>query len=153
ASLTLEQLENRLVPASVSFYSGNLVITPSAGELSMNLALTQTAGTANKFSVTDHGSSVGTYSAVSNISVTATNGSDTVTLDLSGTTYTGSFLANTGNGNDMVSITSTGGAGAMLGNTLISSGVGNDAVNLNSTGTTAVTFGGSIQVTGTGSGG
>jgi hypothetical protein len=146
--LALEQLENRLVPASVTYFNGNLVITPSAGELAMNLTVKQT-GVSNTFSVTDNGKNLGTYTAVGNIFVTGTNGSDSVTLNLGGLVYSGNFTANSGNGNDSVDVESGGAAGAILGNTLISSGLGTDLVFLN-TGAAAGRFGGNITVVGTG---
>jgi hypothetical protein len=151
ALLALEQLENRWVPASVTFFNGNLVIGPSSGELAMNLTVTQT-GVANTFSVTDNGKTLGTYTAVGNIFVTGTNGSDSVTLNLGTTAYSGNFTANTGNGDDTVDVESGGAAGAILGNTLISQGLGNDQVFLNFLSSSSARFGGNITVVGTGAG-
>jgi hypothetical protein len=138
--LDVEALEGRLVPATVRFFGSNLFISPSAGEPALNLVVTQPA--ANTFAVTDQARAAGTYGPVGTLFITGGNGADSITVDFSGRTYTGSLTANTGNGNDTFTIRSTGGAGAILGNTFLSTGVGNATVNLNSTGTTAVTFGG-----------
>jgi hypothetical protein len=143
--LIVEQLEQRCVPAAVKFTSGSLSITPSAGEIALDLTVTETA--ANAFSVTDGTSSLGTFTGVSNINVTGGNGSDSVTLNLNGLSLTGSFSANTGNGNDTIDITNNSGtAGSIGGNVTILSGLGNDSVSLSSHSAGVLRVGGSVHV-------
>jgi len=101
------------------------------------------------FLVTDGSKTVGPYGPVANLDITAGAGSDSLTVDLNGSTYTGNLLVSTGAGNDSITILSSTGAGAILGNTNLIAGAGVDSINLNSTGTTAVRFGGSVQVTST----
>ncbi len=146
--LSLEQLEDRLVPATAHFVSGTLLISPSPGESGLNLTVTQSS--ANTFQVTDNGKPVGTYGPVANLDITGGSGADSITVDLDGKTYTGNLLINSGTGNDTLTIQSTGGAGGIGGNTTLITGTGVDSINLNSAGTTAIRFGGSVQVISTG---
>jgi hypothetical protein len=141
--LELETLENRWLPASVTFVSGYLIIQPSSGEAALNLTVTQSSP--NHFTVKDGASTLGTFGPVSNIDITGGNGADSITVNLNALTYTGNIQSiNTGNGNDSVSIT---GGGAILGSTNIQTGAGNDSVSLAST--TPTTFGGPVQLTDT----
>jgi hypothetical protein len=122
----------------------NATVTAGASAVS----ITQSATTPNTFTVQDAGKPAGTYSGVAAILYTGTNAADAVTLDLNGQAYTGRFLANTGTGNDTVTLLSGAGTGgAILGPVTALTGAGDDVVNLNSTGTHAVRFGGLIQVT------
>jgi hypothetical protein len=109
------------------------------------MALTIKQNSSNNFTVTDHGANLGTFTPVSRIFVTGTNGSDSIGLNLNANVYAGDFTVNSGNGNDTVQIF---GGGTMKGNTLIASGLGNDSVDINSTGAAAMTFGGNIQAVG-----
>jgi hypothetical protein len=59
--LELETLEDRWVPANVTFVSGFLIIGPSSGEPALNLTVTQSATTANTFTVKDGTSTLGTF--------------------------------------------------------------------------------------------
>jgi hypothetical protein len=145
--LSLEALEARWVPATVRLLGSlldarNAAITAGA----TSVTITQSATTPNTFTVKDGLTPLGTYTGVSAINYTGTNAADAVTLDLNGLAYAGSFLANTGAGNDTVTILSGAGTGgAILGAVTALTGAGNDLVNLNSTGTHPVRFGGPIQ--------
>ncbi len=139
---SLEPLEDRCVPATVRLISGTLYISnPTIVGTTTNVTVTQTA--ANTFSVTDGASNNGTYANVSNINYTGSNAADRFTLNLNGLTYTGSLLANAGNGNDSVTVNN----GNMRGNLQVFPGSGNDSVGLGNT--AALTVGGTTQVTDT----
>jgi large repetitive protein len=147
AFLSVEMLEQRWVPATVRFTAGTLFISnPTITAGGSNARVVQDAATANRFTVIDGSSSI-TFNGVASINYTGSNANDAVTLDLGGNTYTGSFTANTGNGNDTVTILSSGGDGVMRGNATLLTGAGNDVVQINSGGSTAVTIGGNVQVT------
>jgi hypothetical protein len=147
--LFLERLEDRCVPATTRLLGSQLLISsPAVTAGATSVTITQSATALNTFTVTDGGKSNGTYAGVAAILYTGTNAADGVTLDLNGQRYTGSFLANTGTGNDTVTVLSGAGAGgAILGPVTVLTGAGDDVVNLNSTGATAVRFGGLIQAT------
>jgi hypothetical protein len=148
AHLAVEQLEQRWVPANVKFVSGYLLISPSAGEAALNLTVVQSATTANTFTVTDQGKTLGSYAGVGNIFITGGNGADTVSVDLKGKTYTGGLTANTGSGADTVTVMSSAAGGALLGNVNLNGSGGNHVVNL-ATGANGITIGGSVQATDT----
>jgi hypothetical protein len=144
--MTLEQLEQRWVPATVQFFSGNLIIRPSGGEAALTLTVKQTA--ANTFAVTDSGKALGTYAGVGNLLITGGNGSDSVTVDLNGLSYTGNIPSiNTGNGNDTINITNGSGTAASIrGNVTILPGLGNDSVSLSTASAGVLRVGGTVQV-------
>jgi hypothetical protein len=132
---SLELLEGRWLPANVTFVSGYLFIGPSSGETAMKLTAKQSS--ANHFTVTDGASTLGTFGPVGNLLISGSNGSDSITVNLNGLTYTGNIpFINSGNGNDTVSIIN----GKDNGNVLVLLGVGNDSVSL------AANVGGSAQV-------
>jgi S-layer protein len=147
AHLRVEILEDRWVPANVRLASGYLLISPSAGESALNLTVQQTA--ANTFTVKDGASTLGTYGPVGYMIITGGNGADTITVDLNGLSYTGSILANTGAGNDVISITNNSGTAASIGGDVtLLPGLGNDTALINAAGTSgALSIGGSVQVT------
>jgi len=135
AFLSVEFLEDRWVPANVSFNSGYLIIGPSSGETAMNLTVLQSS--ANKFTVTDNLSTLGTYGPVSNLLITGSNGADTITVNLGGLTYTGNIPSiSSGNGNDTVTISN----GKVSGNLTVTLGPGNDSVSL------SASVGGAAQI-------
>jgi hypothetical protein len=142
---SLELLEDRWVPTTVLYVAGNLIITNLTGNVTATL--TQTAANTFKVAVTGLGSTP-SFSGVSNIIYNGSNGTDNVTVDLAGRTYTGSLFINSGNGNDSVILGGAG--GGILGGVNVLTGPGHDLVALNSAGTGPVTFGGTIQVTSTG---
>ena len=144
--MTLEQLEQRWVPATVQFFSGYLIIKPSSGEAALTLTVKQTA--ANTFAVTDSGKALGTYAGVGNLLITGGNGSDSVTVDLNGLSYAGNIPSiNTGNGNDTINITNGSGTAASIrGNVTILPGLGNDSVSLSSASAGVLRVGGTVQV-------
>jgi hypothetical protein len=140
---SLELLEGRWVPATVSFINGTLFISNPTVPATTGVVLTQTA--ANRFSVADNGHALGTYAGVGNINYTGSNASDKFTVNLGAFTYTGSLFANSGNGNDTISVTGAG--GAIRGNLTLLPGLGNDFVSLNNAaGSGAFTVGGTTQV-------
>jgi hypothetical protein len=147
--LFFDQLEDRCVPATVHLVGGQLLISnPVVTSGASSLTITQSATTSNTFTVKDGSTNAGTYAGVAAILYSGTGAADAVTLDLNGRAYTGSFLANTGTGNDTVTILSgTGTGGAILGSVTALTGAGDDVVNLNSTGSQAVRFGAAIQAT------
>jgi len=133
--LALEQLEDRWVPATISFYNGILSVTAPIG----NLTLTQTSN--NTFQIVDSGGhSSPSYGPVSSILIDSGNGTHNTTIALGGNIYTGNLVINQHNGADSVGINN----GSVLGNTLIATGTGNDTVAL--AGTASVTFGGNVTL-------
>jgi hypothetical protein len=146
--LELETLEDRWVPANVTFVSGFLIIGPSSGEAAMKLTVTQTA--ANSFKVVDGAATLGTFASVGHLLITGTNGADSITVNLGAFKYTGSIdNINAGNGNDTINITAAG--GGVGGNITILPGLGNDSVSLNNAaGSSSITVGGQIQVSDSG---
>jgi hypothetical protein len=144
AYLAIESLEDRWVPATVRVMGGTLLISnPTLVGGMSNVTITQTAP--NSFQVVDGSKSV-TATGISNIQFTGSNGADTVTLDLNGMVYTGGFVANTGKGNDTVSVISSTAGGAVNGNVTILTGAGNDSVAINDGGGGSLSIGGNIQV-------
>jgi hypothetical protein len=129
ALLFLEHLETRLVPAKVQFFSGNLFVTAQAGQ---PVTLYQTAN--NTFQVV--AGSTSTYSGVSNIQITGTNGADSITVNLGTSSYSGSLLINSGNGNDTIDIFGTGGA-QLRGSTTLLHSFGDESVMVNADTTSA----------------
>jgi hypothetical protein len=87
---------------------------------------------------------------VGNLLISGSNGSDSVTVDLNGKSYTGNIPSiNTGNGNDTINITnSSGTAGSIGGNVTVLSGLGNDSVSLSSASAGVLRVGGTVQVFG-----
>ena len=146
APLALEHLEDRWAPATVQFFNGTLFVSNPTVPATTGVVLTQTA--ANTFSVRDNGTPLGTYAGVGNINYTGSNLADKFTLNLGALTYTGSLFANSGNGNDTISVTGTG--GAIRGNLTLLPGLGDDLVQMNSTGTGGITVGGTLQVSDSG---
>ncbi len=137
---SLEQLEDRWAPATVRFISGTLYISnPTVVSGTSNVTVTQMA--ANTFKVMDGASSNGTFAGVSNITYSGSNAADRFTVNLNGLTYTGSLLANAGNGNDSVLV----GNGNMRGNLQVLPGYGNDSVDLGGS-LGGLTVGGTTQV-------
>jgi len=120
--LGIEQLEDRSVPATISFTNGNLFISnPTPGGTGLtNLTVTQSA--ANTFDVSDNGKVIGTFKGVSLLSITGSNGADSITVNLKTFTYTGNLQINSGNGNDSVAVIGT----QMNGNATLLTGAGND---------------------------
>src|SRR5262245_1117615 len=94
--LAVEWLEDRWVPASVSYSAGVLSITTAFAE---NVTITQTAN--NTFTVSPFtGGKPGPYVGVNTINVTGSNGADSITIDLGSDTltYQGKIIVNAGNG-------------------------------------------------------
>jgi hypothetical protein len=148
--LSVETLEDRCVPATVTLSGSNLLISnPTYNFATRSTSLTLTQVAQNKFTVVDSGRFNGTYGGVSNISVTGTNAPGAVTVDLNGLTYTGNLSVSMGNGSDTFTVTSSGAGtgGAVLGNLSFNHGYGNSTVSLNGAGTTPMTYGGTVQVT------
>jgi hypothetical protein len=136
-------------PAVIQFVQSDLFIKAGPSEPGLNLVIRQTAP--NTFSVTDQGQSLGTFGTVGLIVVTGANAADSVTLNLNGLNYTGSFDAFPGNGNDTVTITDGVTAAASLGgNVTVVTGPGNDVVNVGSTSAGPLTIGGLVNVAGNG---
>ncbi|MFO0844796.1 MAG: hypothetical protein U0797_20760 [Gemmataceae bacterium] len=121
---TLERLEDRWVPATIRLVAGNLFISNQTGPLTV----TATA-TPGKFDVNDNGKLVTVSGVGSLIALTGTNRADTINFKLAGNKFGGDLVLNTGNGNDVVSI-SGGGAGVIGGNITALTGNGIDVVNL-----------------------
>ncbi len=126
AILALEELENRWVPASISFYGGNLNVT---NIVSNQLTVMQDGTTANKFSVQDGAGSKFTFQGVSNITINDV-GPHNVTVDTNGNNYTGNLIVNVQNGSDTVGIVNSTGTGAILGNVTLTTKFGSDTVSL-----------------------
>ncbi len=150
--LRVEQLESRLVPASVHFVAGTLSIGLSPGEPALNLLVMQTA--ANTFQVTDNGgaSNVGTFRSISNLQITGGNAADTIHVDLNGLPYSGSILINSGNSptgggalSDDVEIGNFSTPASIGGNVTVLTGTGTPFVNVGATG--QLSIGGSVQLT------
>ncbi len=157
--LTLEFLESRTCPAPLNFFfdgAGNLRVTGTPDIL----GLTFTAVADNTFDIDDGFTSVFTAVEIpGNISVNLNPvpgffPGDSVTFDLGANSMNGGISVSTGSGDDIVTITSTGGfiggnvtttAVDFVGATLVNIG-GNVLINnQNSSGATFVTFdGGSV---------
>lgn len=100
----LETLEARDCPAPLTFqmdYYGNLRISGQIDPAGLEIV----AVGANTFDISDGGIPVLTNFAVpGNISIQSGAGDDGILFDLSGGSFSGSFSANTGNGDDFVDI-------------------------------------------------
>ena len=145
AIVGIERLEDRWVPSTTRLVGNTLLVSAQSG------ALTLTQMSLNQFKTQDSSPSSITYSNIGSIIVTGTNLTDTITVNLNGFNYTGSLYINTGNGNDVVTITSPT-AAAINGNTTILTGLGNDTINLNSTATAGMRFGGNVFIEATANG-
>ena len=148
--LSLERMEDRWVPATVRFTGGTLLISnPTITGGTTSLTVTQTAN--NTFRVVDGHSTLGTYSGVSNLSITGSNAADNITVNVNKFTYTGALSISGENGNDTIAITGGAGAGvgsgAILGNVTILHTYGNASVGLNTLGAGGLTIGGTTSVT------
>jgi hypothetical protein len=144
----LEALEQRYVPAIVTYSNGALTISEQAAS-PPGLAIAQTAP--NAFSVNGGNGTTIRFSKVTSMKVTGTSGSDSVTVNLGGFSYAGPLVLNMGKGNDTVNIlggiTKSGvKGGAIQGTTTIQNGLGNNVNFINSNGTNPMVFGGSVTI-------
>jgi hypothetical protein len=118
-------MEQRLVPATVRFVAGRLVISqPAAG----GSGLTVTQGASETFSVSENGHSLGTFEGVHSINILGGNADDRVTVNLT-KSFRGSLAVNLGAGDD--TFTLNDGRGAVLNSVLLDAGSGNDTVTVN----------------------
>jgi hypothetical protein len=161
--LSVEPLEDRLVPANLYFAGGNLTVAnPNplpAGMTTVNLTFTGM----NQVQVMDGTSNLGTYAVSGNLSVVTGNFRDLVTVNLNGNTFTGNLNINTGNGNDTVNITGAvppsspiarngarnapnGAGNCILGWVNVQTGLGNDSVNINTTAGVPLIIGGLLNL-------
>jgi CheY-like chemotaxis protein len=146
ASLALERLEERRVPATIYFSKGGLFISnPTINAGSTSLTISQVA--TNRFTVTDGASFNGTFSGVNHIDYTGTNFKDEVNFDLNRFKCGGSALFKTGNGDDRLDVRAAG--GSLGGNLTALTGLGNDTVDLHFSGAGAIMIGGSFSVSDT----
>jgi hypothetical protein len=142
ALLGVEQLEERLVPATARLVNGFLFVSkPTFG----GSGLVVKAVAANTFQVTDNGANVGTFMAGGGLFITGSNAADVITLNLQGQTFGGNLFINAANGNDLITVLDTVGGGTIGGNTIILPGFGNDLVSLNP-GLGAMHFGGNVTL-------
>jgi hypothetical protein len=133
ANLGLELLEDRLVPANVTFVNGTLLISASQGELALALTVQQTA--VNTFQVTDHATLMATFGGVSDLRITGGNGANSVAVDTNGLVYAGIVYVSTGGGNDTVTV--NGGAstgGTFAGSVSLTDAGGNNTVTIGGAG-------------------
>ncbi len=152
AAPCLEILENRLVPASIRFDGSNLFITnPNITAGATALTITQLPTGA--FQVKDNGANNGTFLVTGNLSVTGTAASDKVTVTLDkGAGGTAALLGNlnvrTGNGTDVVTLTTNGNGGRIAGNLNLSFGNGGDKLFADPADTKGLAISGSVQIQG-----
>jgi hypothetical protein len=150
--LSLEQLEERAVPATVRLIGGSLFVSnPLITSGADSITLTATGN--NQFKVQDGTVSLGTYTVGGNIYIFGSNAKDTITVNLAGHTFTGNVLVNSGNANDTVTVTGTGGGNVIAGNVTFLHGNGNASINLNSMPDSTMTVGGSVVAVNTSIGG
>src|SRR4051794_35435982 len=98
--LSLEVLDDRIVPATLRFVGGSLYVTTD--NTAQNLTFT---GGAGSIKVTDTGhnnANLGTYALTGNVSVSTGNAADTVTFTI--TRLPGDLAIATGSGADLVNI-------------------------------------------------
>jgi hypothetical protein len=134
--LKLEALEDRWVPARITYAGGTLLIYNNVGLQVPSITLSSVG---NKVSVTLDSAPPTTYNNVGNIFVQGGNAN--TTCNASGlTNYTGNLTISTGNGNDAVTL---GGSGT--GNVTLIGGNGVDTITLAAGYKTA----GSVQFTST----
>src|SRR5438270_9528848 len=124
--LNLHQLENRVTPASVSFYNQNLTIVGDNVASTITVEQTSAAG---MFKVTATGLS-GTPSGLvtGNISITGGNSADNITVDFkTNTTFGGNVsVLSSGNSGDTINVKN----GTMGGRLAVNTGFGNDTVSI-----------------------
>jgi hypothetical protein len=127
--LTLENLEDRWVPATIQFSNGTLSISNISSVSPAALTVVTPHLKPNSFSVTDGSGSTSTYTNVSSLVIDTGNGKHSVFVNTGGEGYTGTLLIKAHNGND--SITVRGGhTDPTLGQTTIQTGTGNDTVTV-----------------------
>ncbi len=127
--LILEQLEDRMVPASIYYDGSNLTIS---NPVSTPLQVTQNpSGT---FTVTDGSSNNGTYRVSGSITINPSSHLIQVAVTLNNSsgsgTLPGSLTINGGNGNDTFAVNGTVGTEFIGGNLAINDGNGNQLTNI-----------------------
>jgi len=127
--LALEPLDDRSLPATVSFAAGVLSIShPTPVGVATTVNVNQTFP--NSFVVADGATFYGPYAGVTRIRYTGSPHDDTVRLFLAGFDYNGSARFDTGAGTDTVEVRGQGGSIAR--GLAINPGAGADTVRLNS---------------------
>src|SRR5262249_48026479 len=117
--LRLEQLEQRWTPANYFLIGSTLFVSNLSGPAP---TLTAVVNANNTITGTDDGGTPITFAAT-NLDITGTNPPDTTTAT-GGGRLAGNLVINSGNGNDLVSITPAG----IGGNVLVNTGFGNDTL-------------------------
>src|SRR6516164_8401360 len=143
--LAVQRLEDRTVPAvTASVVNGSLVVK-DGGSAASNIAITASDtnadGVADTFTVTDGGTTVGTFSNVTkDVVLRLGSEDDTATIDLNKLSAPRNIVANLGDGTNSLSIDN----GTVKGFLNVAGGAGTDTVTLG--GTAALTVNGNAYV-------
>jgi hypothetical protein len=145
-SLSLERLEDRSVPSvTANVTDGNLTIVGdpnAASNITITAADTNGDHIADSFTVMDGGTTVGTFTGVTNaLKLKLTSNNDTVSIDLGGLSTPGRVRADLGDGTNMFTIAD----GTVKGSLTVKGGNGTDAVTVGG-GTGTLTVNGNTAI-------
>ncbi len=143
--LTLEQLEDRWVPATVT-YNGSTVTISNLAIVGGHTNLVVAQQSDGRFTITDSGHFNGTYST-SNIVINGSNAPNNITVNVNSHNLTGNLSINGGISSNTISVDSESGSpGEILGSLSITDGNGNGSDSVGAA--VGLMVGGSTQIYG-----